>query len=215
MSEPGFIVTGTDTGIGKTVAAAALVALLGARYWKPVQSGLEEETDSEAVLRLAGTGPSDILPEAYRLQLPASPHISAAAEGIEIDPAKLHAPPASSDGRPLIIEGAGGLLVPLTFDTLLIDVFAHWRRPIVLCARTALGTINHTLLSVEALRTRRLPLAGILFIGDDEPEVRATIAAFGRTRDLGRLPRLDPLTPSSLMSAARDSLAQSLTGETP
>lgn len=189
-----FVVAGTDTGIGKTVFAAGLTGMLGATYWKPVQSGLEEETDSQTVARLSGR---PVLPEAYRLALPASPHISAAAEGVVIDPARLAPPPV----RPLVIEGAGGLMVPLNDDRLYLDVIAGWGLPVVLCARTALGTINHSLLSLAALRQAGAIVHGIAFIGDAVPDVEATICRMGKVRRLGRLPRLAGLTPQALKAA--------------
>jgi dethiobiotin synthetase len=144
---PRVIVTGTDTGVGKTVFAAALAGALDAVYWKPVQAGLQEETDSETVLRLSGLAAERILPEAYRLKTPASPHLAAELDGIAIDPAALALPDTV---RPLVVEAAGGLLVPLAREVVYIDVIAQWRAPVVLCARTTLGTINHSLLSTEA-----------------------------------------------------------------
>lgn len=188
---PAFIVTGTDTGIGKTLFSAGLTARLGATYWKPVQSGLEEETDSQTVARLTG---AFCHPEAYRLRLPASPHLSAAAEGVQIDTAALTPPPV----RPLVVEGAGGLMVPLTDRTTFLEVFARWQMPVILCARTALGTINHSLLSLAALRAGGVPLFGLAFIGDPQPQVEATICRMGQARHLGRLPLLESVTPDSL-----------------
>lgn len=189
-----FVVTGTDTGIGKTVFSAGLTARLGATYWKPVQSGLEDETDSDCVARLSDR---PVLPEAYRLALPASPHISAAAEGVTINDRALTLPP----DRPLVIEGAGGLMVPLNDNATFLDVFARWQLPVILCARTALGTINHSLLSIAALRTAKVPLHGIAFIGPEAPDVEATICRMGETRRLGRLPILQSLKPGSLRAA--------------
>lgn len=197
MSLP-LVVTGTDTGIGKTVFSAALAGALGAHYWKPVQSGLEVETDSERVRRLARLPAQRILPEAYRLNTPASPHLAAELDGVAIDPDAL-VPPAVEG--PLVIEGAGGLMVPLTRTLLTIDQFARWGFPVVLCARTQLGTINHTLLSVEALKKRGIPLLGIAFIGDEMADSQATIRAFSGVKILGRLPRLAPLTPDALAAA--------------
>jgi dethiobiotin synthetase len=193
-----FIVTGTDTGIGKTVFSAALAEALDALYWKPIQSGLDGETDSECVQRLSGLPREKILPEAYRLALPASPHISARREGVRIDPATLSLPEIHGA---LVVEGAGGVLVPVTDDLLYADVFASWKVPAVLCARTALGTINHTLLSIEALRKRGIAIHGVAFIGDPEPEAEATITAFSGIRRLGRLPFLDPLNQKALAAA--------------
>ena len=197
MTQP-IVVTGTDTGIGKTVFAAALTGALDRYYWKPVQSGLAEETDSETVRRLSGLAADRILPERYRLRTPASPHLAARLDGVEIDAERLALP---STPRPLVVEGAGGLLVPLTREVTYIDVFARWRAPLVLCARTTLGTINHTLLSVEAIRARNIPLLGIAFIGDENTESEDVIVALGRTRRLGRLPSLKPLTAESLKAA--------------
>ncbi len=193
-----LIVTGTDTGIGKTVFAAALAAALDGVYWKPVQAGLEEETDRAAVLRLSGLAPERILPEAYRLKTPASPHLAAERDGIVIDPEALVLP---ATDRPLVVEGAGGLRVPLTRQMTYIDVMARWQAPVVLCARTTLGTINHSLLSIEALRTRNLPMAGIAFIGDENRESERIIAELGQVRHLGRLPHLEPLTGPALRAA--------------
>jgi dethiobiotin synthetase len=183
-----FVVTGTDTDIGKTVFAAGLAGMLGARYWKPVQAGLPG--DSETVAALAGV---EIVPEAWRLKLPASPHQSAAQEGIAIDPDALIPP----DG-PVVIEGAGGLMVPLNRKALFLDVFAGWRIPLILCARTRLGTINHTLLSIEAIRIRNIPLHGVAFIGDANEESEGIIAEIGKVKRLGRLPMIAPLTPARL-----------------
>ena len=198
MSGPRLVVSGTDTGVGKTIFSAALAAALEAFYWKPVQSGLEGETDSATVARLGGLRQERVLPEAWQLRTPVSPHLAAERDGVAIDVEALAPPPVEG---PLVIEGAGGLLVPLTRSALTIDVFARWGLPVVLCARTALGGINHALLSLEALRLRKVPVAGIAFIGDEMPDTQATIAAFSGARVLGRLPHLDPLTPEALRDA--------------
>ncbi|MGJ5202632.1 dethiobiotin synthase [Bradyrhizobium sp. HKCCYLR20261] len=193
-----IVVTGTDTGIGKTVFAAGLTALLGACYWKPVQAGLAEETDSDRVRRLAELPADRVLPENYRLAEAASPHRAARLEGIRIDPLSLDPP---DTGRPLVIEGAGGVMVPLDDDTLTLDVFARWRCPLVLCARTSLGTINHSLLSLAALRSRGIDVLGIAFIGDAAAESEETICRLGKVTRLGRLPWLAPLTAPTLQQA--------------
>ena len=192
-------VTGTDTEIGKTVFAAGLADMLRACYWKPIQSGLEGETDSQAVARLAGLSSDRILPERYRLKTPVSPHHAADIDGISIDTPTLD--PPDSGARRLVIEGAGGLMVPLDRSTLFIDVFARWRIPLVLCARTSLGTINHSLLSIEALRHRGIRLLGVAFIGESNPESERVICEIGAAKRLGRLPRLAPLTQTTLREA--------------
>jgi dethiobiotin synthetase len=190
-----FVVTGTDTGIGKTVFAAALAGHLGARYWKPVQAGLDEGSDRETVAALSG---QVVLPEAYRLNTPCSPHQAAAIDGVTIDPARLALPEGHD---PLVVEGAGGVLVPLREDLLYADLFARWTLPVVLVARTSLGTINHSLLSLEALRTRHVPVAGIAFVGDANAESERAICAIGNVRRLGRLPWLQPLDAATLRAA--------------
>jgi len=192
------VVTGTDTGIGKTVFSAALAGALDAFYWKPVQAGLDEETDRETVMRLSGLPAQRLVPEVYRLKTPASPHLAAQIDGVVIDPLKLALP--QSDG-PLVVEGAGGLIVPLTEALTYADVMAQWRVPIVLCARTTLGTINHSLLSIEALRARRIPLLGVAFIGDGNAESEWIICKMGQVPRLGRLPHLASLTQETLRAA--------------
>jgi dethiobiotin synthetase len=132
------------------------------------------------------------------LNTPCSPHRAAELDGVEIDPARLTLP--EGDG-PLVIEGAGGVLVPLTRNWLYADLFARWGAPVVLVARTALGTINHTLLSLEALRMRGVPVLGVAFVGDGNEDSEATIAAIGQVRRLGRLPLLAQLTPATLAAA--------------
>lgn len=193
-----IIVTGTDTGIGKTVFSAGLAGALDGIYWKPIQSGLLEETDTETVLRLSGLDAKQILPEAYRLKTPASPHLAAAIDNIVIDSDRLALPHTD---RPLVVEGAGGLLVPLTRDVTYIDVMARWGAPVVLCARTSLGTINHSLLSLEALRARGIPVLGIAFIGDENAESERIIVEMSGIRRLGRLPHLVLLTRETLKAA--------------
>lgn len=194
----GIVITGTDTGIGKTVFSAGLAGLLDGFYWKPVQSGLDEETDSEAVARLSGLPAGRVLPEVYRLKTPLSPHRSAEIDGVAIEAAKLSLPDLPG---PLIIEGAGGVMVPLNRQTRFIDIFREWQLPVILCARTGLGTINHTLLSIEALRARAIPLIGVAFIGEEMADSQRTIAEFANVRQLGRLPYLDPLTSRTLREA--------------
>ena len=204
-----YVVAGTDTGIGKTVFAAALADAIGASYWKPVQAGLDGETDSEAVARLGQLPPNRVLPEAWRLTTPVSPHLSAQIEGVTIDPDALDPPRRST---PLVIEGAGGLLVPLTRRRVFADVFARWGHPVILCARTTLGTINHTLLSLEAMRRRRVCILGVAFIGEHHPGTAEIIGEMGSVRILGRLPYLDPLTPDTLRSAFRRQFAETIAG---
>lgn len=192
-----FVVTGTDTDIGKTVFAAGLAAAIGAKYWKPVQAGLEDGSDSERVV-VSGVPETMILREAYRLTTPCSPHRAAEIDGVAIDPERLSLPQV---GGSLVIEGAGGALVPVTRDMLYADLFARWGAPAIIVARTSLGTINHSLLTIEALRARKVPILGMAFIGEEHEDSEATICAFGKVPRLGRLPFLDPLDSQSLHAA--------------
>ncbi len=191
-----FVVAGTDTGIGKTTVAAMLMLGLNGRYWKPIQSGTEDGTDSERVRTLTALADDRFVPESYVLSQPLSPHRAAEIDGIEIETARLALPETNGT---LIVEAAGGLLVPVTRRTLQIEMFAAWGAPVVLCARTALGTINHTLLSIEALRNRSVALHGLVFVGDDNPDSIRTIAEFSDSRVLGRLPWLETVDRAALL----------------
>jgi dethiobiotin synthetase len=190
-----FIVTGTDTGVGKTTLSALLMsALPGLSYWKPVQSGLEEETDSACVRRISGCDEARILPERYLLPEPLSPHTSAARAGVSIEADELLRP----DISPLLIEGAGGLLVPLNEETLFIDVFERWGLPVLVACRSGLGTINHTLLTLEALQKRGIPVLGLVTIGDYNPANEEALEYFGGATVVGRIPQLAELNAERL-----------------
>lgn len=201
-----FVVAGTGTGVGKTVVSALLVRGLTARYWKPVQAGLPEitgePTDSQRVQQLTGCAAADVEPEAYRLRQPASPHWAAEQEGMVLDRERLW-PPEGND--PLVVELAGGLLVPLGKHLLQIDVVGEWGLPVVLVAAAGLGTLNHTLLSLEALRKRRIPVLGLVLNGTPFADNAAVLQELGRTRLLGQLPPLSALETSTLDQAWRDS----------
>jgi dethiobiotin synthetase len=193
-----LVITGTYTYVGKTVFAAALAGALNAHYWKPVQAGLDPSADRDSVATLSGVPASHILPEAYRLATPCSPHRAAEIDGVTIDPLRLTPPEVNG---PLVVEGAGGVMVPVTRDLVFADLFARWGCPAVLVARTALGTINHSLLSIEALRQRGVPILGVAFVGDENADSEATIVQLGGVKRLGRLPRLDPLNAETLAAA--------------
>lgn len=193
-----IVITGTDTGIGKTVVAAMLTRALGASYWKPVQAGLDGRTDRAMVADLAGLGGSRVIPEAYRLTQPLSPHLAAELDGVTIEPERLQLPKVAG---PVIVEGAGGVLVPLTRTLVYADIFAQWRLPVILCARTALGTINHSLLSLEALRQRGCNVHGVIFVGEEMADSQRTICEMGPVPSLGRLPWLAEVTGETLSEA--------------
>lgn len=191
----GFFVTGTDTDVGKTLVSAWLLIHLEGSYWKPVQAGAEPPTDSATVQRLADLPVGRILPEAYLLPEPMAPHEAARRAGVTLDMTKLALPP--NDGL-VVVEGAGGLMVPLTEDTYMIDLAAELDLPIVLVARSTLGTINHTLLSIEAIRRRGLPLAGVVITGPETPHNRAAIERYGQIEVIAEIPWLETVDRAAL-----------------
>ncbi len=196
----GVFVTGTDTDVGKTVTCACLVRAWDAAYWKPVQTGLASDAgDTATVSRLAELPPDCVYAPAFTFQAPLSPHAAAAAEGASIAFETI-APPAVS--RPLVVEGAGGLMVPLDGSHLMIDLVARLGLPAILVARSTLGTINHTLLSLEALRARGLAVAGVILNGPENPGNRDAIERYGKIRVLAELPRVEPLDAAAVRRLA-------------
>ena len=168
-----LFITGIGTDVGKTVVAAILTEALRADYWKPVQAGLTPTTDAATVRSLVSNPDSHFHPEAYRLALPASPHAAAAAEGIALTPSAFHLPRTDNH---LIVEGAGGLLAPLAPDFLMVDLLAQLGLSAVVVSRNYLGSINHTLLTLEALRQRQIPVRGLVFNGEPTPATEEFIA---------------------------------------
>lgn len=190
-------VTGTDTDVGKTVVAAVLTLGLGAYYWKPIQAGLAPTTDTSSVRAWTGLPEERFLPEVYRLQEPMSPHAAAKIDGVEIDLAHILRTHLPTD-RPSVVEGAGGLMVPLNATALVVDLVERFAMPVVLVARTGLGTLNHTLLSVAELRRRSIPLLGVVLNGAEHESNRSAIEEYGAVRVLGRVPPLEVIDAGSL-----------------
>jgi dethiobiotin synthetase len=193
-------VTGTDTEVGKTVVSAVLTLGLAAYYWKPIQAGTTPSTDTADVRTWTALPDERFLPEAYRLKAPMSPHAAAELEGVEIDVGRILATPLPDD-RPVVVEGAGGLMVPLNGEALIVDLVAALGLPVVLVARTGLGTLNHTLLSISELRCRTIPLLGVVLNGDEHESNRRAIEEYGDVTVLGRVPRLEALDDASLRRA--------------
>lgn len=183
-----YFITGTDTGIGKTVFSAILALKLGYHYWKPIQSGLENCTDSEWVAERIGK--HLVKPEVYRLLHPLSPHAAAKLENQEIDCDRIL---AQAPKNHTIIEGCGGLFVPLNSTTLIIDLVQKLDCSLILVARSGLGTINHTLLSLAALQSRNIPTLGVVLVGPPNSSNREAIEHFGNTTVIGEVPFLENL----------------------
>lgn len=191
-----LFVAGTDTSIGKTVVSAILCLKFKLRYWKPVQSGHLHQSDSHWVAERIGQ--SQVLPEAYRLSAPLSPHASAQVDKIEIDPAKIinQLPQKES----IVIEGAGGLLVPLNSQTLYIDLLGSFQSQVLIVAQSKLGVINHALLSIEALRLRNI-CPKVILVGEPNIVNSQAIERFGGVEVLGPVPFLSRFDKSSLIQA--------------
>lgn len=203
----GLFVAGTGTDVGKTVAAACLVRALDADYWKPVQSGLASGNDSAEVARLTGLSPARNHPFTYALQAPLSPHEAARLEDVAIDLDRFVLPKTT---RPLVVEGAGGLLVPLNDHALMIDLIGHLGLPVVLVGLSGLGGINHALLSLEALRHRNLLVLGVVLSGPLNPVNRAAIERYGQipVRELPHVDRLDAAAVAALAVGLGDVLKE-------
>ncbi|MDV7338723.1 dethiobiotin synthase [Terasakiella sp. A23] len=183
-----YFVTGTDTDVGKTVVSTLLVRQLNAYYWKPVQSGTNDIEDKNEVQRLGGISDDRILPCGYELTEPLSPHEAARIDGVEIDLNKIEKPSVDGD---LVIEGAGGVLVPLNDDTMIIDLIEKMDCEAIVVARSGLGTINHTLLTLKALRDRNIAIKGVVLNGPLNEKNKKAIEQFGQVRIVGEIPYIE------------------------
>jgi dethiobiotin synthase len=202
MNRAGFFVTGTDTNVGKTVLSALLTAALDGVYWKPIQTGLTEGSDRETVIRLAGIPASQTREEAYRFDPPVSPHLAAqwAAERIDLSAIRRPETPA---GMPLIAEGAGGVMVPINDRELMTDLMRHLGLPVVVAARSTIGTINHTLLTFAALERAGIETIGAVMIGPENSDNREAIERYGARPVIGAIPPLAEIHRESLLEIFR------------
>lgn len=198
MTNRNIFVTGIDTGIGKTVISAILTEKLKADYWKPVQSGDLDNSDTLAVKKLISNNVTYFHPESYRLTQPFSPHKSADLDGIVIDPQKIVAPKTENN---LIIEGAGGLMVPLNDNFLMIDLIKKLGTEVVLVSRNYLGSINHTLLSAYTLKQYGIPVAGLIFNGQKDNYSEDYILQYTGLKLLGNVPDYSEMNKSSIIEA--------------
>jgi dethiobiotin synthetase len=197
-----LFVTGTDTGIGKTLASALLCAALDAIYWKPIQTGSRDGTDRRTVMRIAGLPRARTIPEAYCFVPPVSPHLAARLAGKRIDLRRIRMPKLAPSEN-LIVEGAGGVLVPVNEKDLITAVMQRLRLPVLLVARSTLGTINHTLLSVAALRAAELEIRGVIIVGRPNIENRKAIEHYGDVRVIGWIPPLRRLDRATMLATFR------------
>jgi dethiobiotin synthetase len=193
-----YFITGTDTGVGKTVLSALLCAALNASYWKPIQTGTDVDSDSRTVESLAGMAAERILPEAYQFAPAVSPHLAARRAGVRIELGKIKLPAEVADA-PLIVEGAGGVLVPINERESMVDLMRQLGLSVLLVARSSLGTINHTTLSLAALRNAGVDVAGVVMTGAPNADNRMAIEEYGKVRVVGEIPWLAELNRSVLL----------------
>jgi dethiobiotin synthase len=201
----GLFVTGTDTGVGKTAVSAALLVRYRARalrYWKPIQTGIEQDDDTEEAVRLAGAPRQHAFECGVRLPRPVSPHLAAQLAGMTIDIAPLVAAASAQPEGRWIVEGAGGALVPVNERETMVDLMTALRLPVIVAARSTLGTINHTLLTVDLLRRRAIEIAGVVMVGHPDADNRAAIEHYGGIAVVGEMPRFTPFTPGCLQEWA-------------
>lgn len=201
-----LFVTGTDTNVGKTLLSALLVAAFDAIYWKPIQTGAHEGTDRQTVIKLAEIPEAQTIPESYCFAPPVSPHLAAEAKGVRIDLARIQ-PPVNLT-RPIICEGAGGILVPINDSELMLDLAQRLGFPVLIAARAALGTINHTLLTVRALRCAKIPAHGVVMIGRRNQDNERSVEHFGGIPVVGTIPWLDTINREALLSVFRSNFDQ-------
>lgn len=194
-----YFVTGIGTEIGKTVVSATLVEALQADYWKPIQSGDLDNSDSMKIQRWVSNPHTCIHPERFRLNTPLSPHASAAIDGVEIKVQDFQLPDTD---RPLIVEGAGGLMVPLNHQETMLDLMQNLGLPVILVVRHYLGSINHTLLSLEVLRSRGIVLAGLLYNGAENVASEEAIEALTGVKVLGRVGEMTHILPETIAQQA-------------
>lgn len=201
----GLFVTGTDTNVGKTVVSAALMHRYGRetrlRYWKPIQTGIEQDDDTAEVVRLGECQREEIIDAGIRLQRPLSPHLAARMSGVTIDLPPIVAI-AGEARHALVVEGAGGALVPVNDREFMTDLMSRLGMPVLIVSRSTLGTINHTLLTIEALRRRSLTIAGVVMVGPPDADNLEAIEQRGGVHVVGELPIFQPLTPQRLAAWA-------------
>ncbi len=195
-----IFITGTDTDVGKTVISAILMAGLKAAYWKPIQSGTEGITDTDWMRSVTGCLDESFIPETYLLSQPLSPHASAAHDGVQIK-LKTFKLPDDKIYPKLIVEGAGGVMVPLNEKQLMIDLMKYLNLPILLVSRSTLGTINHTLLSLELLRKNGLQVLGVVMNGPQNPINKQAIETYGRVSVIAEVQQQQQINYSSLIEA--------------
>lgn len=196
-----YFITGIGTGIGKTITSAVITEKLKADYWKPIQSGDLDQSDSLSIQNLISNPKTKIHPELYRLNQPLSPHLSAKLDGIEISLNKFELPQTNNN---LIVEGAGGLMVPLNNQALILDLIKHLNIPVIVVSQNYLGSINHTLLTINTLKQHQINIKGIIFNGDANSESEDYILKYSSVEYLGSIPTFKQLNKENIVKAGKN-----------
>lgn len=198
-----YFITGIGTGIGKTIVSAILTEKLQADYWKPIQSGDLDHSDSLSIAALISNKKTTIHPEQFKLTQPLSPHLSARIDGIQISAAAIKAPVT---GNNLVIEGAGGLMVPINEQELILDLIKSLNAKVIVVSQNYLGSINHTLLTLEVLKLNKVEVEGLIFNGPANEESERYISTYSGIPILGRIPQLENLDQESVLKAGENIL---------
>lgn len=195
-----YFITGIGTGIGKTITSAVITEKLKADYWKPIQSGDLDQSDSLSIQNLISNPKTKIHPELYRLNKPLSPHLSAKLDGIEISLNKFELPQTDNN---LIVEGAGGLMVPLNNQALILDLIKHLNIPVIVVSQNYLGSINYTLLTINTLKQHQIKIKGIIFNGDANSESEDYILKYTSVEHIGSIPTFKQLNKENIVNAGK------------
>ncbi len=204
-----LFVTGTDTGVGKTLVSALLCAALDGVYWKPIQTGVSEESDRRTVTELAELPQERTLPECYVFDPPVSPHLAAEWAGVTIDLGRIRRPDGKLPG-PLIVEGAGGVMVPVNESEFMLDMMRRLALPVVVVARSSLGTINHSVLTLHALKGAGLAVKGVVLVGSQIQDNERAIEHYGKVPIVGRVPLLEVINRETLLEVYHREFDRSL-----
>jgi len=194
-----YFITGIGTDIGKTVISALLIEKLKADYWKPIQAGNLEDSDSHFIQKF--TNCKKIHPEQFKLTEPMSPHAAAKIDNININLNEFKIP---STNYPLIIEGAGGLMVPINDNDLVLNLIKHFNIPVIIVSKNYLGSINHTLLTIEVLMKNNIQIKGVIFNGDSNPETERIIVLQTGIHILGKIPTIEKITKDSIIHYSQE-----------
>ncbi len=199
MNQTPYFISAIDTDVGKTIVSAILVEALKADYWKPIQAGNLEDSDTMTVQSLISNSTSQFYSETYRLNTPASPHYAAEIDGLQLEAHSIQLPKTSNQ---LIVEGAGGLFVPINDKALLIDLMQDLNIPVILVIKNYLGSINHSLSSIYALQQKDIPIKGLIFNGPSVASSEEYILQYSKLPLIAKIPELSAISKQTIREQA-------------